>query len=77
MNARKKRTRKTEPEPSLFESADTLLRELLRRFGPPEAARRHFAASRVEFLKGVRAVVDARIAQISRPRAKGEKIDVE
>jgi hypothetical protein len=77
MNAKRKRTRTIKSEPSLFASADTVLRELLRRFGPPEPARRHFAAARVELLKGVRALVDARIAHISRPRARGERIDVQ
>ena len=52
-----------------------LLTELLRRLGPPEAARQHFDAARLEFLKGVRALLDARIAQVSKPR--GEKIEVE
>jgi hypothetical protein len=50
---------------------------LLRRLGPPEPARRHFDAARLEFLKGLRALLDARIAQVSKRGAKGEKINVE
>ena len=42
-----------------------------------EATRDHFRASRVEFLKGLRALLDARIEQCAKPRAKGEKINVE
>ena len=53
------------------------LSELLRRVGPPEQARHHFDAARVEFLKGLRALIDARIEQVSKKRSKGEKIDVE
>jgi hypothetical protein len=50
---------------------------LLRRLGPPEQARRHFDAARVEFLKGLRAVIDARIEQVSKANAKGQKISIE
>jgi hypothetical protein len=52
-----------------------VLTELLRRLGPPEPVRRHFDAARLEFLKGLRALLDARIAEVSKP--KGEKIEVE
>jgi hypothetical protein len=47
--------------------------------GPPEEARQHFNAARLEFLKGLQAVLDARIAQVSKPATKtrGEKIKVE
>ena len=40
-------------------------------------SRQHFEAAKLEFLKGLRALLDARIAQASRARAKGEKIEVE
>jgi hypothetical protein len=49
----------------------------LRRLGPPEEARRHFDAARVEFLKGLRALIDARIEQCTKASARGEKIAVE
>jgi hypothetical protein len=54
-----------------------VLSELLRQLGPPAEARRHFETARVEFLKGLRAVLDARIEQVSKSRVKGEKISVE
>lgn len=57
--------------------AGPLLTEALRRLGPPEAARRHFDAARLEFLKGLRAILDARIEQVSKAAARGEKISVE
>jgi len=63
------------PSPCICQGTMPLLTELLRRMGPPEAARQHFDAARLEFLKGVRALIDARIAQVSKP--KGEKIEVE
>ncbi len=57
-----------------------LLTEFLARFGPPEEARRHFASARLEMLKGLRALLDARIEQVSAKAqgpTKGEKIAVE
>ncbi len=53
------------------------LTDFLRRMGPPTEARRHFDSARVEFLKGLRAILDARIEQVAGARAKGEKIKVE
>ena len=53
------------------------LSEFLRRLGPPEEARRHFDTARMEILKGIRALIDARIAQLAKPQGKGEKIAVE
>ena len=44
----------------------------------PEKARDHFRASRVEFLKGLRSLLDARIAQLSREAAhRGTRVTVE
>lgn len=77
MKTNKRRSRKTESGPCLCQGTGPLLSELLRRLGPPEPARRHFDAARLEFLKGLRALLDARIAQCSKRKAKGEKINVE
>jgi hypothetical protein len=57
--------------------AGPALTEVLRRMGPPDEARKHFDAARVEFLKGMRAVLDARIEHLSKPRAKGRRVTVE
>jgi hypothetical protein len=44
----------------------------------PEATRDHFRASRVEFLKGLRSLLDARIAHLSKEmEAKGTHVTVE
>ena len=53
------------------------LKEFLRELRPPEAACRHFDSARIEVLKGLRAVLDARIAHVSGAKTKGEKINVE
>jgi hypothetical protein len=43
----------------------------------PEEARNHFRASRVEFLKGIRALLDARIEYLSKATETGTKVDIE
>jgi hypothetical protein len=52
--------------------------DILGRLGPA-AARDHFRAARVEFLKGVRAVIDARIDHLSKRQGQtvGSSIPVE
>jgi hypothetical protein len=51
--------------------------EFVRKLGPPEGAKRHFDAARVEFLKGLRALIDARIESLSRSETKGATVPVE
>ena len=77
MKAKNKRSSGRTSGPCLCQETSQLLNELLRRLGPPEPARRHFDAARLEFLKGLRALLDARIAQVSKRAARGEKINVE
>jgi hypothetical protein len=43
----------------------------------PEPARDHFRNSRVEFLKGIRSLLDDRIATLSREEPKGTHVTVE
>lgn len=43
----------------------------------PEGARDHFRNSRVEFLKGIRSLLDDRIAHLSRKEHRGTKVAVE
>jgi hypothetical protein len=38
---------------------------------PPESARTHFHQSRVEFLRGVRELIDHRIDRLSRTKTSG------
>jgi len=42
-----------------------------------ESTRDHFRNSRVEFLKGIRSLLDERIAHMTRDQAKGAKVEVE
>ena len=77
MNNKTKRNQKQASRPCLCQGAGPALSDLMRRLGPPAEARRHFDTARLEFLKGLRALLDARIARCSKARAKGEKIKVE
>jgi hypothetical protein len=43
----------------------------------PEASRDHFRNSRIEFLKGIRSLLDERIANLSRKESRGTKVAVE
>ena len=43
----------------------------------PEETRDHFRNSRVEFLKGIRSLIDARIAHLAREHQKGSHVTVE
>ncbi len=43
----------------------------------PEGAREHFRNSRVEFLKGIRSLLDDRIAHLSKQESKGTHVTVE
>jgi hypothetical protein len=42
-----------------------------------EATRGHFKNSRVEFLKGMRSLIDDRIAHLSQEEPKGTRVTVE
>ena len=42
-----------------------------------EATRDHFRNSRIEFLKGLRSLIDDRIAHLSRDEGKGTHVTVE
>ncbi len=42
-----------------------------------DTTRGHFRNSRIEFLKGIRSIIDGRIAHLSREEAKGTRVVVE
>jgi hypothetical protein len=46
-------------------------------FGVSESVREHFTNSRIEFLKGIRAVIDNRIESLGKAGQRGTKIAVE
>ena len=47
------------------------------KFGVSPQVREHFTNSRIEFLKGIRAVIDSRIEHLSNAGQRGTKISVE
>ena len=54
------------------------LESLVDAFTPPESACKHFRESRIEFLRGIREIIDRRIDRLSRKdHATGAKINVE
>jgi len=62
----------------ICEGMNLIVNELVRRLAPPAEVRQHFDNARIEVLKGLRAMMDARIAQIEKTAGrKGQKIDVE
>ncbi len=77
MNKNPKKSVKAASGQCLCQGVGPALSDFLQRFGPPAEARRHFESARVEFLKGLRALLDARIEQFSKSKARGEKIEVE
>jgi hypothetical protein len=77
MNQKSNKSKKIAAAPCVCQGAGPILSEVLRRLGPPKEARRHFETARLEFLKGIRALLDARIEKFSNSSKKGEKIAVE
>jgi hypothetical protein len=51
--------------------------QLREAFGMSPKVREHFINSRIEFLKGIRAVIDNRIEHLSNTGQRGTKIAVE
>lgn len=43
----------------------------------PVDSRSHFRNSRIEFLKGIRSIIDGRIAHLAREETKGTHVTVE
>ena len=62
-------------QPALHERC--LCREVLEHLSLSPEIREHFANSRIEFLKGIRAIIDSRIEHLSRTSGRGAKIAVE
>ena len=46
-------------------------------FHVPDEVQEHFKNSRIEFLKGIRAIIDSRIEKLSSASQRGAKIAVE
>ncbi len=54
-----------------------LVNQLREAFDVSPKVREHFTNSRIEFLKGIRAVIDSRIEHLSNTGQRGTKIAVE
>lgn len=55
-----------------------MVSEFLSRLGPDESVKQHFRTARVEFLKGLRALIDQRISDLQRPvEQKGTRLSVD
>lgn len=50
---------------------------LMRKFGPSEDVQSHFRTARIEFLKGLRAILDERIEKLSATPSRGTSIPVD
>jgi hypothetical protein len=57
--------------------AGPLFSRVLHMFDPPAAADQHFKQARIEFLKGLRSLLDHRIESLSHGPVKGTRITVE
>ena len=75
----KETTQQNPAQPGIHERC--LCREVLEQvreaFGVSPQVREHFTNSRIEFLKGIRAVIDSRIEHLSKTSQRGTKIAVE
>jgi len=54
-----------------------IVNQLREAFGVSPKVQEHFNNSRIEFLKGIRAVIDSRIEHLSNTGQRGTKIAVE
>jgi hypothetical protein len=60
------------------QGAGPILTDFMKRMAPDEQVRQHFRTARIEFLKGLRAIIDQRIDDLSKSQQpKGSKIVVE
>jgi hypothetical protein len=60
-----------------FCRATDAMGRVFRAMGPSEEASSHFRQSRIEFLKGIRRVVDDRIENLNRSGQRGTSVPVD
>ena len=61
----------------LFCEATDSMREFLQFRGPSDEAKSHFRQARVEFLKGIRRIIDDRIERVQQTGERGTRVVVE
>jgi hypothetical protein len=71
-----KQTTSEAPRECFCTGAGPQITELFRRCWP-QTTREHFRNSRIEFLKGLRSLIDERIERLSRHESKGTRVTVE
>ena len=55
-----------------------MVSDFLKKMGPDESVKKHFRNARIEFLKGLREILDKRISEMSAAQqTKGAKVSVE
>ncbi|MDX1982527.1 MAG: hypothetical protein SFV51_19795 [Bryobacteraceae bacterium] len=58
--------------------AGPVMSEFFKRMGPDESVKQHFRTARIEFLKGLRAIIDQRISDLSQSQQqKGSKVNID
>ncbi len=65
----------TKSKCAFCEASETMER-VMGAFGPSEEASNHFRQSKVEFLKGIRAMLDDQIQDMARPK-KGTRVVID
>jgi hypothetical protein len=65
------------PGTPILDQIGSEIRNLFRGLEPSEEVVQHFRNSRVEFLKGIRQIIDNRIERVSRAGDRGTKVTVE
>ena len=70
-------TKQEQPRSESGCGAGTAFSRLSNIFQPPAGAGDHFRQARIEFLKGVRGLVDHQIERLTHGPAKGTRITVE
>lgn len=61
----------------VLDAINAEIKNALRSLEPSEEVRGHFRNARIEFLKGLRQVIDNRIDELSRRQQTGTKVTVE
>ena len=65
------------PRTPILDQIGTEIRNLFHGLEPSEEVVQHFRNSRIEFLKGIRQIIDNRIERVSRAGDRGTKVTVE
>jgi hypothetical protein len=65
------------PGTPILDQIRSEIRNLFHGLEPSEEVVQHFRNSRIEFLKGIRQIIDNRIERVSRAGDRGTKVTVE